>query len=451
MKKLFTTIAATTVMASLIFSGCSSDKEKESEQSPEQSSETAKQTEDDGEKIKLNVVTAGGGFWETPMQEVEAAYEASHPDVDLNLEIYGYDQLFQVIEVKVASGSDEYDVIAVDAPLVAAYAERGYILPLDEYFPKDVQTQFIQSSQDASIWNDKFMAAPMETSAQLLFYNKALLEQAGVTYESDNEYDRVTWEDLVDMSNKVLDVVDPDRTQGYAGIALEQVSRPYQVLPLVNTLGEKGIADDGFTVDGVINTAGWEKAMQFYYDLFDKKLSLRGTKPEELGPMFFAGKSVFYIGGPWNFFTASATEGFDFGVAAFPTFAGYEDKTATPTGSWHLGLSAYSKKQAEAAEFIQWITSGEGNDVWIKASGNVPAKKATLDEILADSEAMETYKMSAYDALNTGFARPVSPGYTEWESIMSTTFEDIRNGTQPKDALNSAVDQINQIFKKYKD
>ncbi len=441
MKKRF--FALTLAMA-MSFSACSNGKPAD------EGNASAETTASEGKKV-LKVITAGGGFWEAPMAKVEEAYEASHPNIDLQLEIYGYDQLFQVIETKVASQSSEYDVISVDAPLVAAYTERGYIKPLDNYISKEEQDKFIDSSKIASIWNNQFMASPLETSAQLLFYNKKLLNEAGITYSGSGEFGVATWEELVEMSNKVLDKVDPNRDQGYAGIALEQVSRPYQILPMANTLGEKGIADDGFTVDGVVNTENWVKIASFYRDLFENKVSLRGVKAEEFGPMFFGGKAVFYIGGPWNFFTASGTEGFEFGYAPFPTFKGYEDKSATPTGSWHFGVSAFSKNEDDAAEFIKYMTLGEGNDVWIKESGDVPALKVSLDKIAQDSEASDLYKMCANDAAKTGYPRPVSPGYSEWENVMTTAFEDIRNGSDPKESLDGAVAQINQLFKKYKD
>lgn len=400
-----------------------------------------------GAKTVLNVVTAGGGFWETPMAEIEADYETKHPDIDLNLQIMGYDQLSQTLEVKMGAKSNEFDVIAVDFPLVAAYTERGYIQPLDKWITAAEQKRFIESSQKASIWNNQFMAAPMESSAMLLFYNQALLEQAGVSFTPKaDEY--VTWEQLSEVSAQVLAKLDPNGTEGYYGIGLEQVSRPYQILPMANTLGEKGIADDGFTVDGVLNTDGWVKAMDFYQGLFEKKISPRGVKAEEMGPLFYSGKMVFYIGGPWNYFTASGTEGFDFGYARFPTFEGY--KAATPTGSWHLGISSFSEKSEEAAKFIRYLTLEEGNSLWIAKSNDIPALKNELENIIGNAEAPETTRMCASSVYDSGYARPVSPGYTEWENVMTAAFEDIRNGSNPKEVLDNAVSQIDRLFQKYK-
>lgn len=404
----------------------------------------------DGGKTVVNVVLAGGGFWETPMAAIEQDYEAKNPHIDLNIQILGYDQLLQTVEVKLGAKSDEFDIVAVDAPLVAAYTNRGYLQPLDQWIPPQDQDLFIESSKTSSLWDGKFMASPMENSCMLLFYNQALLDEAGVELNLAPD-EHITWEKMVEVSNQVLGKLDPEHNKGYSGIGLEQVSRPYQVLPLANTLGEVGIGADGFTVDGVLNTEGWVKAMDFYKSLFESGISPRGIKAEEMGPQFYAGKMVFYIGGPWNYFTASGTEGFSFGYSLFPTFAGYEDKTATPTGSWHLGISNFSKQPEEAAKFIRYITIEDGNALWLSESKDVPALKAALQATIDNPDAMEISRLAAMDVYNTGFPRPVSPGYTEWESVMTTTFEDIRNGSDSKTSLDNAVEQIDHLFQKYKD
>ncbi len=453
MRTKMATVVALVMVLGMLFSACQTAPQSNAPDPAAPAEATAApSTREPAEqgKTKLTMITAGGGFWETPMAEVEKAYEDSHPDVDLNIEIYGYEQLFQVIESKIAGGTDEYDVIAVDAPLVAAYTYRGYLKPLDAYFTKDEQALYIDSSLKASIWDGKFMAAPLETSASLVFYNKTLLKEAGIDFNPEDPFYKPTWEQIADMSKQFVQTSDPDGSKGYFGFSFEQVSRPYTMLALANSLGEKGVADDGFTVDGVLNTPGWVKAMTYYGDMFKDGVSLRGIKSEEFSPLFFAGKALFHWGGPWNWYTCQATTNYEFGMMLTPAFEGYEDKAATNTGSWHLGINANSKNEELAAEFIKWISIGEGNQVWINASRDVPALKSSLDALVNNPDTDTVYKLCVYDALNTGYPRPVTPGYSEFETVTSAAFEDIRNGTDPQEALDSAVAQINTLFKKYK-
>ena len=75
------------------------------------------------------------------------------------------------------------------------------------------------------------------------------------------------------MAEKTQKVVDPDGTKGVAGFMLEQVSRAYQVLELPNSMGAPSIGEDGLNVEGVIDSAEWIQAMNFYRNLFETGVS----------------------------------------------------------------------------------------------------------------------------------------------------------------------------------
>ena len=96
------------------------------------------------------------------------------------------------------------------------------------------------------------------------------------------------------------------------------------------------------------------------------------------------------------------------------------------------------------------MTYGEGNDEWIRLNNDLPAKKAALDKIASDANTEKAFKIAAYEASNTAYPRPVTPGFNEYSTIMESTFDDIRLGADVKEALNEAVNRINTAFEKYK-
>ena len=51
--------------------------------------------------------------------------------------------------------------------------------------------------------------------------------------------------------------------------------------------------------------------------------------------------------------------------------------------------------------------------------------------------------------MNTAMARPQMVGYEEWQSVMQETYSDIKNGTDPQAALDSAVGEIDSLIAKY--
>ena len=252
------------------------------------------------EEVVLKYISTGAGSWETYLQPIiDKYYEET--GVKVELECYAHTELFQVLDVQFSTGNVNYDIIAVDVPMVANYATNGYILPLTKYFTEDEMAKFVDAAISGGSWDGEFYAPPMNTSAQLLWYNKDMLAEAGLSMDEYQDPDhRITYEKLYEMAKATQAVVDPDGSKAIAGISWGQISRAYQMLQLPNSLGEKSIGDDGLTVDGVINTDGWVKAMTYLYDAHNEGVSLRGTTADEQADLFFAGKSVFLIDGSWN-------------------------------------------------------------------------------------------------------------------------------------------------------
>ena len=79
-------------------------------------------------------------------EEVVAAFEAENPDIDVEIEQVPFNSLFEQIQVRLAAGSAQPDVISVDVPLVAGYGLRGWLLPLDPYFMMGEQDDWLDAA-----------------------------------------------------------------------------------------------------------------------------------------------------------------------------------------------------------------------------------------------------------------------------------------------------------------
>ena len=138
------------------------------------------------------------------------------------------------------SFSDLTDVIAVDARRATSYAKRGLVAPIEEYYSDDEKKELTDVSVSAGSYEDQFYCPPMNTSSQVLFYNKKLLEDAGVSLPEGITVDnRITWEALTDLVRQAIGVLDPEHNNGIYGMELRQVSRVYQMNMLPNSLGGK--------------------------------------------------------------------------------------------------------------------------------------------------------------------------------------------------------------------
>ena len=363
----------------------------------------------------------------------------------------------------------DVDLISVDVPLVASYSVRGYLAPLDEYFSKDeIEKTWVKPSWQAGTYQGSFMAAPQNSSSQFFYINRKLFQQYNVTspkalepgkettYDeiaSIAKNDRWTWDQVVDAAKKLTKDTKGDGKIDVWGFEFDQVSRLYQLQCLGESLGGPLVSPDGLKAEGYLNSNEWIKAAQWYSDLLNKwKVSPKNVSPAESPNLFASGKVAMFVGGEWNV-PRFQEAGVDFAIAPFPYFSG--GKPVTGTGSWHVGIAKASSHKAEAAKFVKFLTEEEqGSKIWFEAQGQLPATQELLTAIehaeKYRSFPNDAYLLGVYEARNSAVFRPVTPGYLQLEDIFFSTFEDIRNGVDPKVALDGAAGRVDRFLAQFK-
>jgi ABC-type glycerol-3-phosphate transport system substrate-binding protein len=408
--------------------------------------EAAEAGPEEPEKVKITWLTLD---W--PTEGPVAAFETENPDIEVEVEAVGFNELFEQIQIRLAAGSETPDVISVDVPLVASYGLRGWLLPLDDLFTGEEKADWVEASLEAGKYDGKLLAAPISTSTQLLFYNRNLLEQAGITPPGPDE--RLTWEQVADMAQQLNIDENADGTPEVWGFIWEQMIRIYQLQPMPMSLGAPAIGPDGLTVRGVVDSEEWVEAFTFYWKAFNEwQFAPQGDVfwPPDI---FETGNLAMFVGGPWNIRRfAEADLDFEWGVSRHPYFEGGE--IVTPTGSWHIGVNANSQNQEAAMRFVHWISTGKGAEIWWRqGSGDFPAQKSVLELFKTDAEFDELpllyMRTAADEATVNPQPRPVTPGYLEYEQILQDVFQDIRNGADPREALQTGVDRIEREMQKY--
>lgn len=402
----------------------------------------------------LNMIVIEGGDT-TAMQAVADSYKAENPDVTINLQSYPFAQFFQVAELRLRSADTGIDLVYVDAPLLASYASRGFLAPID---PAIDTSGLVASAIEAGQYEDTQYALPINNSAQVLFFNKALFDAAGVvppagltagetaTQDQVNTLassERWTWEQVADAA-RTLTVAEGGRTTTY-GFTVEQFGELYQLQPFGESLGSPVIGPDGYIADGYLNGEAWTKAATFWSDLYNSwAVSPKSLGYGEAAALFGNGQLAMFAGGTWNLPILEATD-IDFGVAPYPYFEG--GSVVTPTGSWYVGVNAASANQVEAMDFARFLTvSDAGTQAWFDSLQQLPTYTPLLDTIStsADYDAFpqNVFRLGIYDSLNTAKARPVTAAYGQLQDAFRTAFVDIANGVAVADALASAVQKF---------
>lgn len=388
--------------------------------------------------------------WSGADPSILETFEAEHPGIKVEVEEIPFSELVSQINLRFGADDDSIDVVSVDVPLVSSYGYRGWLLPLNGLFSEDELADFLPAALAAGTYKGDLLAAPVSTSTQLLYYNKEAFDAAGVTPPGQDE--RWTWEQVADAAQKVQTVGEDGQVDVW-GFQWEQTTAPYQLLPLIGSLGGKYIGDDGLTVQGVVNSQPWIDAATFYYDMFNTY----GVSPQGdavSGPdLFVNGNLAMLVAGPWQIANFADNANFEWGVSRHPYFEGHE--IATATGSWHLGVNSLSKHPDEAKEFVRWLSTGEGAEMWWRVgSHDFPAQKSVLAMFATSDEfnepPMSFNRVAADEATVNPVPRPVTVGYLEYDQIFRNTFQDIRTGTDPTEALNTMADRLESEMAKYR-
>lgn len=382
-------------------------------------------------------------------EEVAERFAEYNPNITVRVDKVSFREVFQQNQIRLGAGSPEPDIVSVDAPVVAAYGFRGWLLPLDEAYSQEEIDGWVDALHTSSIYNGQLLAPPIWNSAQVLYYNADLLDAAGITAPAADE--RWTWEQVTEAAQALANDADGDGVNDVWGLQFGQYNRIYQLQPIPESLPTAVLGEDSLTVEGIIDSEDWVQAFTWFGDLHNAM----GVSPQggiSTSELFRNKQLGLYVGGSWmiNQFIGDPVE-FSWGAAPHPYWEGGE--VTVPGDSWHIGVNANTEHPEEAIEFVRFASSVEAGRIWYDGWGVWPAHEEIMDEVINDPDNAEWPNQAFVVAANEAphvTPRPLTVGYLEYEEILSDAFEDIRNGADAAEALSQAAGRIQREMDKYR-
>jgi multiple sugar transport system substrate-binding protein len=380
------------------------------------------------------------GYYSSAFSE----YEQLNPGIKIVYHLFPSDAFDTVIASHMATHDSSYAVYEVDEPRTLEFANKGWLVPMDAATMADLNADVPADQLGEIEYRGKAYALPLTTSTQLLYYNKKVLAQAGVTPPPSSPTQGWTWQQLFTAATKIHKVT------GKTGLLFEQVNQIYQLQPLPQGLGGgPGVTGtNGLTPD--LDNAAWIQAMDWYQSCFTSGITPTSTTPEETRSVWDAGDAGFFWGGPWNYFP-NIKQGLSFGVASTPHWAGHA--TEVPTDSWAVGVNPYSPLQSQGLALINWLaltSTGSTNLMQHSAisgggPGNPPANKAALAKYWPSWPAPVAAIMK-YQLNNESIHRALSLGWTQFETVVGQAFSSIADGSNVKAVLANAQSTLTEDF-----
>jgi fructooligosaccharide transport system substrate-binding protein len=380
-------------------------------------------------------------------EEVVAAFEATHPNIKINMQSMHWGNEYELrLRTELAAGNHP-DIMAIDSPNLALYANSGSLLSIDSYMKAEGNIEDIPERVLKGLtYKDEIYLAPIVESNIALFYNMNIFREAGIPFPSGDPNKPMTWDEVLEIAKKINNpakgVIGIDPAQGFnvgEGPA-------YFKMPILWQFGADVISPDGTTAEGYINSKEALEALQFYQDLYIK----HGVAAVEMPPApFETDKLGMTILGSWAISELHRYPGFvlgeDFGIAPLPK----DQNQVAPNGGWALGISSKTKHQDEAWEFVKFATGYEGSKKFVEITGDLPVRYS----VAKDFPELNEYPKNIFVQQGHNYSknRPVTPAYPVISEAIKDLFEEVgKEGNEVEAAANKAAVKINNGLKDIK-
>lgn len=334
------------------------------------------------------------------------------------------------------TSNDLPDILLIDGPNVASYAANGIIIPLDDYIAQEDQDDLVASSLAQNTYNNTLYAMGNTESSVALFYNKDMIDAAGIKVPESLE-DAWTWSEFYDIAKQLT----TDEVAGTNIIMDKGEGIPYVMEQFWISNGTDFTNPEGSKADGYLNSEKGVEAAAFLNSFIQDGLANIEPIPKE----FHNGKAATALAGCWEIVTLNNEyPDLNWGVTYFPVADG--GTPSSPTGDWTMTITKDSEDPAAAAIALNYLTSRENAATYADAQGKPPARKSSYDILTQyDEMPMSIFKEQL---LNSGHARPRTPSYTVLSPQISEAMLNIFTGADVQESLDRAAQTFDKDYEK---
>ncbi|MBB3081299.1 extracellular solute-binding protein [Streptomyces violarus] len=358
-------------------------------------------------------------YWDKLVEE----YEAEHPGVRIDVSVYSWNDVDRKVREMVAAG-DPPDMAQIGS--YAGYAAQNQLYKADDLLSIPVQADFVGQLASAGQVKGVQYGMPFASSTRVLFYNKTLFSEAGITPPK-------TWDDLADDAQ---------------ALKAEGVTTPY-ALPLgpeeaqAETMqwmlsGGGGYTDtvDSYGIDAPenVDTFSWLKT-----ELVGKDLT-GPVAPGELNRAAafaaFAKGEVGMLNGHPSLAKIAAKKGIKYGIVPTPGNEG-TSKSTLGVADW---MTAFRKNghRDQVGDFLDFVYS-EKNVLAFSREYDLLPVTTSASGTMADSD-RDRHLKPFLEELLTSELYPV--GKTSWADVSAQIKQRIGKAVAPGGSPSAVLGQL---------
>jgi len=325
-----------------------------------------------GQKVVLTFWNGFTGGDRPAYESLVKEFNATHPDIEVQMDIQPWDTLAQKLPAALATGQGpDLSTPDYNVGTIWQYVSSGFIAPLDDLYGSGAN-QIDRKAMAPKVLEGfsrggHIYAAPANLATLLLYYNKDILAEAGIASPPTT---------MVEFRKDALRLTkkDPSGNAAQYGVALAD-HQTISMWPILIW------ADGGDLIDAkgasMLGDAKTVAAVKAWADLIVKNgISPIGQTGQGADNLFAAKKAAFEMNGPWAAGQYKAA-GINFDVVPIPTGSA---GPVTLASTVPIVLSQSSQHKDAAYVFLAWWNSKASQAKLALGSGFPPTRTDMADD-----------------------------------------------------------------------
>jgi len=350
-------------------------------------------------------------------------FNNSQDEVYVTAQYLPREELMKQYTIGVVSG-ELPDCGMVDNPDHNSYASMGVFEDITDLYDAWDEANFMEGSINSCYYEGNLYGLPWGNNCLGLFYNKAMLDEAGIEVPT-------TWSEL----EAACEALTTDSCKGLAISAINNEEGTFQYMPWLLSSG-------GSVMN--LTSDGSKESMTYLSGLIEKgyisKECVNWTQADA-EKQFASGQAAMMINGPWQFSgLAEDAPDLEFGVAKVPKTD--DGEYASVLGGENVAICTGANIEA-SWKFLTWMTSKEKSQEICKSIGRFsPRSDIDIQEMFSDDPLNSVFAEIMPDAQSRG----PSPDWPEISAAIYTAQQEVFTGQKDVDtAMADAQAKIDEI------
>jgi len=395
-----------------------------------------------GERVKLVLTHWGGESEASYMRDTADQFMAATPDIEVEV-IHFPDNYDEKLLTMIAGGTPP-DVHMTLRFTYFNFVAKGIAINLQPYLE---QAGFSPDAYyDVGLRPYRFRGnlygMPREIDDWVVFYNKAMFDEAGVPYPS-GEW---TWDDLVE-NGKALTKRDPDGRALQFGYGFAHLGGAKAFDCFVYQAGGRMVDNEDEPTQFIMTDPAAIEGVQYMADL----ANVHGIMPSprevtDLGAvndLFMSGKIAMRYGEFWSSVQFLGIQDFEWDIAE----PARGQQQATWVGGACYTVNSGTKHAEEAVRFVLYASGPEGAKIVASARAGVPAIKEVAESPTFLENTPPSNMVAAVNVFDYGVQPPMSPTFPEWYRSLTSALDPVWSGEKSaEEALVGVADEVQTLI-----